>query len=287
MLLETFRGRDLSEAMAQLRARHGDDALILRTRTRRERGEMVVEVVATTSHELESFRARLERAPTRIASAGGGERPYVVALVGPTGAGKTTSTIKLALHPEAFGGRRVGLITLDTYRVGALEQLQTYAEIANLPLEVVYSAADLPGAMERLKGAEVILVDTPGRGPTSPEAPAWRNLLRGLRPDEVHLVLPAGVRSEVALWAREHFTLCGPTHTLLTKLDEVPGEVGVAELADELGLPARWVTTGQEVPLDLHAAAPRLIAALCRDGSGLNGPGAGYRGSGQRRGIAV
>jgi flagellar biosynthesis protein FlhF len=268
MVLETFRGHDLAGALASVRAHLGDDALLLRTRPRREHGGAVVEVVATTAYELESFRARLERAPTRLAPTGTGRRPHVVALVGPTGAGKTTSAIKLALHPDAFGDRSVGVITLDTYRVGALEQLQTYAEIAQLPLEVVYGPADLAGALERLQGVDVILVDTPGRSPADPAASAWRNLLRGLRPDEVHLVLPAGVRTEVALWARELFASCGPTHLFLSKLDEVPGEVGVAELADELGFPTRWVATGQEVPLDLHPAVPRILAALCRDNDG-------------------
>lgn len=271
MVIETFRGHDLAGALTAVRARLGEDALILRTRSRREAGRAVVEVVATTAHEIESFRARLERAPTRIARPGNESGPLVVALVGPTGAGKTTSAIKLALHASAYGSRDVGVITLDTFRVGALEQLQTYAEIAELPLEVVYGAAEVEGALARLSHLDVILVDTPGRGPTTAaqaQAPAWRTLLRRIGPDEVHLVLPAGLRTDVALWTKELFAPCGPTHLLLSKLDEVPGEEGAAELADQLGLPARWVTTGQEVPLDLHAAAPRLLASLCRDNGG-------------------
>lgn len=264
MLHETFRGRDLREALALVRSRLGEDALILRTQSVRSGPDTFVEVVATTGADLEGFRARLERAPTRLAHTRRGERPYTVAFVGPTGAGKTTSAIKVALHPEAYGESRVGLITLDTYRVGAIEELQTYAEVAGLPLEVIYTIEDIPDTLERLSELDLILIDTPGRGPKAPEGPVWRNLLRGLRPDEVHLVIPAGLRTDVALAIREEFVLCGPTHALLTKLDEVPGETGVAELADQLGLPARWVTTGQEIPLDLYPAAPHLIAALGR-----------------------
>lgn len=265
MVLETFRGLDLAGALASVRAHLGDDALILRTQTRSDGGVPMVEVVATTPEEIESFRARLERAPTRIARAADERRPEVIALVGPSGAGKTTTTVKLALHPAAFGDRSVGVITLDTFRVGALEQLQTYSEIASLPLEVIYHPSEVEDALARLGEVDVILVDTPGRSPAG-SALAWQTLLRRIRPDEVHLVLPAGVRSEVARGALDAYSPCGPTHLLLSKLDEVPGEAGVAELADELGLPARWVATGQEVPLDLHRAAPRILAALCRDG---------------------
>src|SRR5690606_25865798 len=91
----------------------------------------------------------------------------------------------------------------------------------------------------------------------------WRTLLQRIGPDEVHLVLPAGSRTDVALATRDAYVACGTTHLLLTKLDEVPGEDGVAELADALNLPARWVATGQDVAADLEPAAQRLIASLC------------------------
>src|SRR5690625_387432 len=269
MLHEPFHGRDLAEALALGRAKLGEDAMILRTQTKSTTRGSVVEVVATTVEDLDSFRARLERAPTRIARSEETKKPYTVGFVGPTGSGKTTSAIKAALHPDAHGERRVGLITLDTYRVGAIDEFQTYAEIAGLPLEVIYSIEDIEPALDRLKDVEVLIVDTPGRAPSAPEGPIWRNLLRGLYPDEVHLVIPAGLRTDVAMDLREEFVLCGTTHTLLSKVDEVPGESGIAELVDALGLPARWVSTGQDVPLDLERAAPRLIASLTRRGGSV------------------
>lgn len=265
MLSETFRGRDLPRALAQVRAALGEDAVLLRTRTVRADGASHVEVVATTEAALDAFRARLERVPLRLLSGGDGRRrARVIALVGPTGAGKTTTLAKLALRPEACGGERVGVITLDTFRVGALEQLSTYTEILGLPLEVVYTEAEVAPALERLRACDVILVDTPGRSPKlSDEGREWRTLLQRIGPDEVHLVLPAGSRTDVALATRDAYVACGTTHLLLTKLDEVPGEDGVAELADALNLPARWVATGQDVAADLEPAAERLIASLC------------------------
>jgi flagellar biosynthesis protein FlhF len=280
----TFRGPELAVVGAQARRALGEDAVILGTRVLRAGGEVVVEAIAASSSDVQRFMRRITpRSDERsgIGHALGADRssldarPHVIALVGPTGAGKTTSAIKLALHPDAFGGRRVGLITLDTYRAGAVAQLETYADVARLPMEVVYDAADVPGALARLAHCDVVIVDTPGRGPrTSDDDAPWRALLAGLAPDEVHLVIPATMRTELAerlhdrldalLGAAGGEAARGVTHALLTKLDEVPDDDGVAALAAQLDLPVRWVAEGQEIPADLAAGAPRLLAALGR-----------------------
>src|SRR5688572_17599736 len=94
-----------------------------------------------------------------------GRGSLVIALVGPTGAGKTTTIAKLATHPSVFGERTVGLIGLDTYRIGAVDQLRTYAEIARLPFEIAYTVEDAERARQRLAKCDVILIDAPGRSP--------------------------------------------------------------------------------------------------------------------------
>ena len=269
---QTFRGPELSIVGARARRALGDDAVILGTRVLRAGGETIVEVLAAASSDVQRFTRRVTAAPMERRDPDA-QRPFVLALVGPTGAGKTTSAIKLALNHAAFGAQRVGLITLDTYRAGAVAQLETYAEVARLPMEVVYDAADVAGALGRLSRCDVVIVDTPGRGPrTSDDDAPWRALLAALAPDEVHLVIPATMRTELAEGLRDRLDALlvaesdprGVTHALLTKLDEVPDDDGVAALAAQLDLPVRWVAEGQDIPADLAPGAPRLLAALGR-----------------------
>jgi flagellar biosynthesis protein FlhF len=246
----SFHGPDLPRVLAAVRQAFGEDALVLRTRGPAETDGTNYEVVAAPGDAQLQPHRELRRKATRERAS------EVIALVGPPGAGKTTTLVKLALHPEAYGGRRVGLLTLDTYRAAGVEQLHVYAEIAELPLEVAYHAGEVEEALERLSDCEVILIDTPGRGMRGFADVEWRALLAHAEADEVHLVLPAGLRSDVATAARDAHAWCGTTHVLLTKLDEVPGLVGVRALKELLGLPARWTCGGPEVPHDLRAAAP-------------------------------
>jgi flagellar biosynthesis protein FlhF len=262
MRVERFAAATVSEALGHLRTALGDDALVLRTKN----VPGGVEIVATTSEELSRFRMAVKPEATPRTA---GRRSRVIALVGPTGSGKTTTAAKLALLERAFGWGRVGLISLDTYKIGAYDQIQTYADVAGLPLEVLERPGDAAAALSRLQRCDVILVDTPGRAPnTTASEQAWRETLRALAPDETHLVLSAGVRLHVADAVMGHYADIAPTHLLLTKLDEVPDEAGVAQLADRVGLPARWVTDGQEVPDDLHGAPDRLVESALRGDAG-------------------
>lgn len=196
------------------------------------------------------FRLAGPPAPARAA-----RRPRLVALVGPTGAGKTTTLAKLANHPAAFGGERAGFLCLDTYRIGGVEQARQYAELSRLPFEVAWETRDLAPALRRLRDRDVVLVDTPGRGPRAlADLRELQSRLLELAPDEVHLVMPAGLQRAVARRIVAAHLPLGVTHLLVTKLDECPDEAGLFELARQYGLPMRWVTDGQEVPRDLQPA---------------------------------
>jgi flagellar biosynthesis protein FlhF len=267
---ERFRGADLSRVADRARRTLGDDVMILHTRTVREGGIPMVEVLAAPSSAIDRVRSRLTPAPlpTTLRKADG--KPFCIALVGPTGAGKTTTAAKLAVKRGLFGASRCGLLTIDTYRVGGMEQLATYAELADVPFEVIYDEKEVDAAMKRLSAqCDVIIVDTPGRSPNSAElTERWRSLLDAIGPDEVHLVLPASLRADLAVDVGRNYSAAraakgglhrGATHLLITKLDEVPRETGVADLALSLAMPTRWIADGQDVPADLGAGVPRLL----------------------------
>jgi flagellar biosynthesis protein FlhF len=264
MQLERFRGADLTHVIDRARRSFGDDVMILHTRMVRDGGVPMVEVMAAGANALDRVRGRLEAAPLPSVLRRDDGRPYCIALVGPTGAGKTTTAAKLAVRRGTFGTARTGLITIDTYRVGGMEQLSTYADLGDVPFEVVFDASEVDAALKRLSHCDVVIIDTPGRSPSASElTERWRSLLDALRPDEVHLVLPATLRADLALHAAHAYGATrahrGATHVLLTKLDEVPREAGVTDLALSLELPARWITDGQDVPTDLKPGVSRIL----------------------------
>jgi flagellar biosynthesis protein FlhF len=266
MAPERFRGADLSQVADRARRALGEDVMILHTRTLRDGGVPMVEVLAATSDTVDRVRARLEPMPFPRSMRAADGTPYRIALVGPTGAGKTTTAAKLAVRRGMFGTARTGLLTLDTYRVGGMEQLATYAELADVPFEVVYDAREIAGAMKRLSQCDVVIIDTPGRSPASAElTERWRTLLDALTPDEIHLVLPASLRPDLAVDVARAYratrTHRGATHLLMSKIDEVPRESGVADLALSLDMPSRWVTDGQDVPTDLKPGVARILRA--------------------------
>jgi len=146
-----------------------------------------------------------------IQVAAGASRPRLVALVGPTGVGKTTTIAKLAANFRIRDKVRVGLITVDTYRVAAVEQLRTYADIMDLPMEVVSTPREVRSAIQRLQNLDLVLMDTAGRSPRDEvKIQELKSMLAEARPDEVHLVISSVAGSSSLVKTAAQFAAVAP-----------------------------------------------------------------------------
>jgi flagellar biosynthesis protein FlhF len=192
------------------------------------------------------------------ASAGEGR---VVALVGPTGVGKTTTIAKLAANYRLRENKTVGLITVDTYRIAAVEQLRTYAEIIDLPMEVVSTPREMREAIARMRSLDLVLMDTAGRSPRDEvRIQELRTILAEANPAEVHLVLSAVSGAKSLATTAERFATVGTTAMIVTKLDEATGMGNLLSVCRGSGLPISYVTDGQNVPDDIRVAQKRPLA---------------------------
>lgn len=192
------------------------------------------------------------------------EEGGVIALVGPTGAGKTTTIAKLASRfAEKHAPRDVALVTTDTARIGAREQLYGYGRQLGIAVHEANSGTDLDQLLERLKDYKLVLIDTAGLGPRDRALAAQLQWLRAARQVRTLLVLPAntsfGDMDEVV----RRFGAANLQGLVLSKLDETGRFGNALSVAVDHALPITWVTDGQDVPEDLHrASAANLVLRL-------------------------
>jgi flagellar biosynthesis protein FlhF len=197
-----------------------------------------------------------------------GRHPRVIMFVGPTGSGKTTTLAKLAAQ-QALGGRAsVSLITSDTYRIAAIEQIRTFAEIMNMPLHIVFSPAEADKALAACASSDVVFVDTAGRSQKSSEhMEELSALIKQLAPDEIHCVLSAGTKVSDLIAALEKYGKLGANRLLFTKLDETMKLGNVFAAGVKSKIPFSYFTFGQRVPDDIERAQPhRLVTRLFERG---------------------
>ena len=199
----------------------------------------------------------------------GAHGPRVVALIGPTGVGKTTTVAKLAATYKLRHGVDVGLVTSDTYRIAAVEQLRTYAEIIGLGLKVVTTPSEMGGAVRALADKDVVLIDTAGRSPRDAgRLDELQALLDAARPDETHLVLSGASSEAVLMQAAERFGQLAPNRVLFTKLDEAVNFGVLVGVASRVRLKLSYVTTGQEVPDHIEPGSAERLARMVLEGAG-------------------
>lgn len=187
----------------------------------------------------------------------------LICFIGPTGVGKTTTIAKLAADLMLKHKKKVGLITSDTYRIAAVEQLKTYATILNIPIEVVFSPEDLEPALAELGECDTILMDTAGRNYLQER---YIQELGDLLPDEenvqTNLVLSLTSKYEDLTKIIENFNQIDVDCLILTKLDETSSYGTILNLLHHNSYPLTYITNGQNVPDDILIATPELITEL-------------------------
>jgi len=189
--------------------------------------------------------------------------PHVVALIGPTGVGKTTTIAKLAAKLKLDEKRKVGLITIDTYRIAAIDQLKKYADIIKTPLKVVGSPEDLRDAVASMADCDFVLIDTAGRSPKDTlKLNELKTFLDAARPEEVHLVLSSTASREAVELAIERFGDVRIDKLIFTKLDEARSIGTVIGVVRAVKKPLSYITTGQDVPADIEVARGKRVAQL-------------------------
>jgi flagellar biosynthesis protein FlhF len=185
----------------------------------------------------------------------------VAILVGPTGVGKTTTLAKLAAIYALNHHARVGVITTDTYRVAAVEQLKTYAEILRVPLTVAYSNEELTDALREYEQCDIVFIDTAGKSPNDPTLESEvLSLVRAADADEVHLVLSATTSFAGCLNIINTYSFLKDFKLLFTKLDETPSWGMLLNLKFLTERTVSYIAAGQTVPDDIEVMNPGKIA---------------------------
>jgi flagellar biosynthesis protein FlhF len=189
-------------------------------------------------------------------------KPQVVVFIGPTGVGKTTTLAKIAADFTLNKQKKVGLITADTYRIAAVEQLKTYAEILNIPVSVVYSPNEIRDAIGKLSDKDLILIDTAGRShKNKSHFDELKTLVNAISADETYLVMSANTSRSAAREILEYYSFIKNYKLLFTKLDETPVPGIIVNARYLTGRPISYTTAGQSVPDDLDVANPKAIVS--------------------------
>lgn len=196
--------------------------------------------------------------------------PLIIAMIGPTGSGKTTTIAKLAAHYSLNEGCSVSIITTDTYRIAAIDQIRTFAEIADIRFSVVFSPDEVPDILNACRNDDIIFVDTAGRSQRNMEH--VRNLeefFSVLHPDESHLVLSATTKSSDLKDMINRYRGIQADRLLFTKLDETIHLGNVFNIVSENHIPVSYLAYGQNVPDDIELARPARFAERLMEGTSV------------------
>jgi flagellar biosynthesis GTPase FlhF len=225
---------------------------------------------ATAAREISSGLETINEGMPTIEPRRHGERPYVIALVGSSGAGKTTMMYKLAVRAVLNFGLRVKIISCDTYKIGSVEGVQTIADILSIPFGIAFESEEVRSLVEDAE-ADLVIVDTAGRS-DRPARDELSTFLAAARPDETHLVLSAtmgqrALQETAALFLGEKISCVS-----FTKLDEGPSLGSMISAAHWMDLPLGYLSTGTVIPDDIVPATDVPVGEWTVEGLPVSAP---------------
>lgn len=185
----------------------------------------------------------------------------VIALIGPTGVGKTTTLAKIAARALVESHLKVALVTVDTYRIGAAEQVARYGNMMNVPTRVAHNEAELGRALDFSRQADLVLIDTAGRSKADDIA-RQAAMLRSVPDVDLYLCLSAATGARELAAVASRYAPLKPTRLIFTKLDEADGPAALVSALGPVGRPISCVTNGQRVPEDIHAPTASELVEL-------------------------
>jgi flagellar biosynthesis protein FlhF len=256
----------LSRMYAQLIEQQVSDELAIRV-VDDVRAELTPEQIGNTALVRDRLIAKLEMllpaCISNVARPQTGNGCRTICLIGPTGVGKTTTIAKLAAAFKLRQKQKVGLITIDTYRIAAVDQLRTYANIIGVPLKVVVTPSELQAAIREFSDCDTVLIDTAGRAHTDRmKLSELAGFIEAGKPSEVHLVLSSTCTQKAMEAAYEEFAKFRVDQIIFTKLDEAVSFGVLLNVARKASKALSYVTTGQDVPDHIEVGQPRRLARL-------------------------
>lgn len=191
------------------------------------------------------------------------DKNVIVAFIGPTGVGKTTTIAKLAAKFTLYHEKKVAMITADTFRVGAIEQLKTYGELLEIPVEVIYGNDDIKTALNRVKGYDLVLIDTMGSSPNNKmQIKKVKSLLDAVNPTDIYMVISATTKSRDIGDILNNYKELNFNKLIITKLDETRTYGTIMNAVKMTDSNLSYFTVGQNVPDDIEIASAEKLAGM-------------------------